>query len=358
MTVGIQSPVVTVRNGRFRIEKGIDPSVRVPNFVLKCVGFVGEVTHRDSSGVSGDLNATGFFVSVPCTSPELLRTGAAAVYFVTAKHVAQDLKDREFYFLVNRVGGGTVAIESIMGDKWWLHPTDKTADVAVAQVSGSVGREADIMSVSIVQLATPERLAHLDIGIGDEVYMTGLFTPAPGAAQNVPIIRHGNIAMMPSEQIQTELGYADVYLIEARSIGGLSGSPVFARPTIRLKLAGPRRKGNAFLGVGDGTTLLGLMHGHWDIREEQKNRAFYDQDRKHGVNMGIGIVVPAVKILETINREELVAIRKEGERLVSRSMVPGTDSAKPKLETQEFTQRDFEAALKKASRKIPLNKQR
>src|ERR1700688_1519841 len=120
--------VVTTCHGRFRIERGYDPSVRVPDFTLKCVGFVGEVTHRDANGVSGDLSATGFFVSVPCTSPELVSRGASAVYFVTAKHVAEDLKGREFYFLVNKIGGGTLAIESIMADKWRFHPTDKTAD--------------------------------------------------------------------------------------------------------------------------------------------------------------------------------------------------------------------------------------
>jgi len=349
--------VVTTCHGRFRIERGYDPSVRVPDFTLKCVGFVGEVTHRDATGVSGDLNATGFFVSIPCAAPELVKTLTSTVYFVTAKHVADDLKGKEFYFLVNKVGGGTLAIESIVGNKWWLHPTDKTADVAVAHVSGRAAAGADVISVLISQLATPERLLIADIGIGDEVFVTGLFTPAPGIAQNVPIVRHGNIAMMPSEQIQTELGYADVYLIEARSIGGLSGSPVFARPTIRLKLPQKGSKGAAFLGTGDGATLLGLMHGHWDIREDQKNKAFYDQDRKHGVNMGIGIVVPASKILETINQDELVRSRQEAEGRVSRRMVPGTDSATPD-NGATFTQRDFENALKKASRKIePAGKQ-
>jgi hypothetical protein len=355
--VQTREDVVTTCHGRFRIERGYDPSVRVPDFTLKCVGFVGEVNHRDANGVSGDLNATGFFVSVPCTAPELVKTKASSVYFVTAKHVANDLKGKEFYFLVNKIGGGTLAIESIVGNKWWLHPTDKTADVAVAHVSGRAAVDAEVISVLIDQLATPERIAQMDIGIGDEVYTTGLFTPAPGIARNVPIVRHGNIAMMPGEQIQTELGYADVYLIEARSIGGLSGSPVFARPTIRLKLPKASEKGTAFLGAGDGTTLLGLMHGHWDIREEQKNKAFYDQDRKHGVNMGIGIVVPATKILETINQGELVAIRTESERRGGRNrMVPGADSAKPEKDEATFTKDDFETALKKASRRVEPSK--
>jgi hypothetical protein len=53
----------------------------------------------------------------------------------------------------------------------------------------------------------------------------------------MPIGRHGSLAMMPSEPIQTDLGFADVYLIKARSMGGISGSPVFVRPSVGVGLA-------------------------------------------------------------------------------------------------------------------------
>lgn len=39
---------VTVRHGHFRIARGYDPSVRVPDVMLESVGFVGEVMHRDA----------------------------------------------------------------------------------------------------------------------------------------------------------------------------------------------------------------------------------------------------------------------------------------------------------------------
>lgn len=354
MTVGTQisdtrrAGTVTVRNGHFRIEREPDPSVRVHDFTLKCVGFVGEVTHRDSTGTYGDLHATGFFVSVPCETPEMKAKGACAVYFVTAKHVVTDLQGGEVYFLVNKIGGGTTTFESTVGNRWWFHPTDESADVAVAQVWPH--RTADIISVSITQLATPELLAELDIGIGDQVYSTGLFTPAPGTARNVPILRYGNIAMMPGEQIQTDLGFADVYLIEARSLGGVSGAPVFVRPTIDFRIADRKGQGRDAFAAGLGFALLGVMHGHWDIKESEMNKAFFDHDRRRGVNMGIAIVTPAIKIIETINQTELLEMRREGERQETRKMVPGTDSAKPK--EPDFTKEDFETALTKASRKI------
>jgi hypothetical protein len=351
LTVGTQNPhtrteAVTIRHGHFRIEGSYDPPVRVPDVMLKCVGFVGEAVGRDENGNAyGDLLATGFFVSVPGE-----RVLSHFVYFVTAKHVARDLRGKEAYFLVNKLGGGVTTIPA-MSDHWYLHPADPTADIAVVPV-GDDGT-TDIRAVKFNTLATPKLLQEFDIGVGDEVFATGLFTPVAGVARNEPIVRHGNIAMMPCEQIQTELGYADIYLVEARSIGGISGSPVFVRPSLRMMQdVLPRTQGSQAPAYS--CILLGLMHGHWDIKESEMNRAYITHDRKHGVNLGIGIVVPAQKIIETIFQPELYAMRKKYEDERTRSSIPGMDSAKRTAQDKEepFTKQDFEDALKKASRKI------
>ena len=66
------------------------------------------------------------------------------------------------------------------------------------------------------------------IGIGDEVFMVGLFHRHTGRDRNEPIIRVGNIASLPSAPVPLDEGEkAEAILIEPRSIGGLSGSPVF-----------------------------------------------------------------------------------------------------------------------------------
>jgi hypothetical protein len=343
--------------------------VRVPDFVLKCVGFLCEVEHRDSGGVpSGDPHGTGFFVSVPCQHPEMRAKGGCTLYFVTAKHILDKLAGRKTFLSVNETGGGKETIERIIGDRWWYHPTDKTADVAVAPVGPS--HAAEINPVSIIQFSRPELLSAMDIGIGDEVFSTGLFTPVDGSKRNIPIVRHGNIAMMPDEQIQTERGYADVYLVEARSLPGISGSPVFVRPTLDFKIRHKSGKPADVFCPGVGVILLGLMDAHWDVRESEKNEAFFTHDRKHGVNMGVAIVVPAIKILETINQEGLVAMRKDTEKRATRNMVPGMDLVTPKgrelsqktangFEISVPTDEQFFSDLKKASRKItPAHKNR
>ena len=78
LTVGIDYPripnaVVSMSSRGFRVE-GSDNEVRVPDVVLRCVGFVGEVSHEDSSGVSGDLCATGFFIFGPVLIARAFRT--------------------------------------------------------------------------------------------------------------------------------------------------------------------------------------------------------------------------------------------------------------------------------------------
>jgi hypothetical protein len=301
--------------GRFHIATR-EPRVRVPDLILKCVGFVGEVTHKDASGIDGDLCGTGFFVGVPSARP-----GHNFHYFVTAKHVATDLKDREIYFLVNKRGGGTWKM-SKTGDRWWFHASDKTADVAIVPVE--IEPEMDVQIVRLEDFLTPQKILDNGVGVGDEVFMTGLFTHAPGIEENMPIVRYGNVAMMPREQIQTELGFAEVYLVEARSIGGLSGSPVFVRETLHINVNDADGTARKLHGVGH-MYLMGLAHGHWDIKESEMNDPYYPHDPKNGVNLGIGIVVPATKIMEVLNRPELIAARALKDEEAMRAVTPGMD---------------------------------
>jgi len=331
--------------------------VRVPEEVLKCVGFVGEVAYIDpiTQEISGDLFGTGFFVAVRPEHPRLRKTSMSIVFFVTAKHLVEDMAKKQVpaYFRVNKTGGGSMTLTPHAGTVWYLHPTDKTADVAVIPIGYKPG--VDIRAVALEQFATSDVLQRMDIGIGNEVFATGLFQPPGGGDHGQPIVRHGNIAMMPTEQIETEYGYADVYLVEARSIGGLSGSPVFVRPTICLPLPENATGLKYAFCNGHGATLLGLMHGHWSIKESELNSPVINQQKTKGVNLGVGIVVPAMKILETIQRPEIGEFRRQIEESTLQKGIPGMDSAKqePKQEPEKelFTKEQFEAALRKATRK-------
>ena len=67
------------------------------------------------------------------------------------------------------------------------------------------------------------------IGPGDELFAIGLFSLRVGTQRNIPIVRSGILAAMPydSEPFTKDGHPYHAYLAEMRSIGGLSGSPVF-----------------------------------------------------------------------------------------------------------------------------------
>ncbi len=214
---------------QFWVRRQRDDSVRVSDFVLSSVGFVVEFVGADSDFEAHELWGTGFFVAIPSR----VVPNASYYCFVTAKHVAEDLNGRRIGFMVNKKGGGVTYLDPVING-WLFHPADASVDVAVALFHMRSG--LDILPLQQNLFLTPEAIREKKIAIGDEVFFPGLFEQAPGGAKRImPLLRHGNVAMIPDERIQVGSGYAEVYLIEARSIGGISGSPVFARATVSIK---------------------------------------------------------------------------------------------------------------------------
>ena len=288
-----------------------DYYMRVPDVVRDCVVFIG-VHEVDTT--TGQLfikwGGTGFFVSVPS---EGMPSGGY-YYLVTAQHVVHAVQNKGFIVRANTRDGKAENVEVPPNSgNWWFHPTDANADVAVIPFGLSL-QHFDYKSVASTMFLTKDTLREAFLGTGDEVYITGLFRNMIGTARNLPIVRIGNVAMMPSERVPTKYGPMNAYLIEARSLGGLSGSPVFIHTHVRPQ-----------------TFLFGLMHGHWELSaKEQANVAdigvredFADEGEK--INMGIAIVVPAVDIFATLNHPELVEMRRQLDETAQRQNLPVED---------------------------------
>lgn len=153
------------------------------------------------------------------------------MHAVTAKHVAEEVNGKNFLIGINFKDGKAGWFGSNL--KWWYHPTQQeSVDVAVTIFTPS-GR-ADIEYIPETIFADKERIARYSIGVGDEINVIGLFTRFFGSTRHIPIVRTGNIAMMPSDKLPARNGETEVYLVEGRSIGGLSGSPVFVRHTVSM----------------------------------------------------------------------------------------------------------------------------
>ncbi|MFC2013823.1 hypothetical protein ACFLU8_02955 [Chloroflexota bacterium] len=182
----------------------------VPDEVRKCAAFV---WYRTTSGEK--LAGTAFFVSVPMG--ELC---GSFVYLTTARHVIDGIRknsvDQKVCVRINIRDTTSQSAETDVSN-WIFHSSGKSVDVAILPWAPPIDR-VDYLSIPISMAATGEIIGQKGIGAGDEVFLTGLFASHFGQKRNLPIIRIGNIALMPEEPIVTkELGLIDAYLVEARS---------------------------------------------------------------------------------------------------------------------------------------------
>jgi hypothetical protein len=253
--------------------------------------------------------ASGFIVSLSVDQITFM-------YVVTAEHVIAGLQAKGFEapcIRVNKSDGGMLAQETKYAN-WLFHP-DPTADVRtdVAIYPYPFPRSQIIYShVPTDQFVTDKIVEEYDIGVGTEIAIVGLFSSHHGKGRNIPVVRIGNISAMPEEPIKTTYcGFIDGYLIEAHSISGLSGSPVWAR-------VGPfqvDRNSNATNLIGEREYLLGLVHGHFDVSDIEHD-VVTDTETGRGINTGIGVVVPAYRIIETLMQDEARDMRDQAIRKI------------------------------------------
>jgi hypothetical protein len=285
-----------------------DINMRIPETVRKCVVYLG-VGKSDGKNHQIQYGGTGFFIGVD--SKRI--SGTSFLYLVTARHVADKLKHPNFWLRANTRDGRAMHLLADQKGEWNFHPTDMAADIAVMHC-GLDQNQFDFLAIHSDSVLTEKIRLEKGIGIGDEVFITGLFVHLQGNEKNLPIVRTGNIAMLPDEKIPIKnFGNMDAYLIEARSIGGLSGSPVFAV--------------HHDLKIPHGTVyLMGLIHGHWDVKSDTVvDEIEQDSGIKAGVNVGIAIVTPAFKILEILNCEKLAQQRAEFEDNIIAANSPTAD---------------------------------
>jgi hypothetical protein len=335
--------------------------MRIPDEIVNSVFFIGtksEGTFRP--------RATVFLVMAPDGDFDYLN-------LVTAEHVITYLFNKQaegakgFEKIVLRMNGkdGADPVErETRFDEWRFHPDEhKRTDVAVMAFDLPAWSGVDAIHTPSHMLLTEESIAATKVGVGDEVSIIGLFRSHYGVGKNIPIVRTGNIAAMADEPIYTKYaGYIGAHLIEARSIGGLSGSPVW----VHVLPEGGNSRLLELKGTKDRIFLLGLMHGHFDVKNLAEDAVADDamEDAMMGtagINTGIGIVVPAQKILETINHPDLKAMRTKSMRWMreTKGATADLDLSEAKESAPSTTadnpshKEDFTALLGAAAKKRP-----
>lgn len=282
----------------------------------KCVTFLYADVRDRTSGVEKRVPVgSTFFVGIDLF-PDTAPGNCSACFAVTARHVAEYPAR---LWLRMRLRAGGYKDFPIDPSAWEPHPS---TDVAVASMASVPLADCDYAYIPTGLFAT----ADLGIGEGDDVFFSGLFIAHYGKGVPQPIIRFGNVSLMPREPVHVEISkrpqtFADIeaYLVEARSWGGQSGSPAFLSMPIDREM---RSDTSVMLNPsGPPFALLGLVQGMW------KNEAGFSVSDVSGesvveINMGISVVVPAEKILEVVVESD--ACKAETARLAAGAGQPGS----------------------------------
>ena len=273
--------------------------MRLPDRMLRTAFLIG--FKKETPQYAG----SGFVVAVP---------GALgnALYVVTAKHLAERMECCPIIMGFSHRDGSKALVEAD-DVHWYAHPTEADAvDVAVTPFAPIQRDLLDIEPIPEHLFGSDESMRKASVGVGDEITAIGMFTRFSSEDRHQPIVRTGHLAMLPTLRIPVKnFQLMEAYVAE---IEGLSGSPVWVRPTADFN-ASQKDEGEEKPSVplnGDTDTIfLGLLHGRWEIAD----RAMQGLSAQYTKNMtsGMSIIVPAHKILEVINQPELAAIRKKNE---------------------------------------------
>jgi len=295
-----------------------------------------------------NAGGSGFLVSVPSQNPNLGPNGGY-LFAVTNRHV---IDEGATVARLNTADGG-FDVFPFPKSRWVPSATD---DLAVCPMPLIDGAQFRFKAVPTKHFLRKEHIADWGIGPGDTAFMVGRFINHEGIQRNQPTVRFGSIAQMPWEPIRYELGGKthdqESFLVEVRSIGGYSGSPVFL-------FVDPlyHRDEKKSISRDRNTWLLGIDWGH--IRDWV---TLHSQDRKPmtnaaqvPLNTGVAGVIPAWKLLELLEIDSLKKGMKQAEDdFIARRAVPGAvaDSISPPATDENPTHReDFNSLVGAAARK-------
>jgi len=253
-------------------------------------------------------------------------------YVVTNWHVVQRAKTP--VIRLNRRDGSLEYVESTT-ERWVRHPDGD--DVAVLPLAVKY-LDLRVWNIGVNEFVTPKIIYDEDIGIGDDTMMIGRFVNHEGKQKNSPAVRFGNIAMMNEEKIVTQASIEqEAFLVEVRSLPGYSGSAVFIYSPCAMNDMSQRRKGldrsaaDLFKGPEGfeasvannspkGPFLLGIDFCHIPRRAHIVDANGKKIEEKWYVeeNTGMAGVIPAWKIAEVLNLEELKAIRDREDIVITK----------------------------------------
>jgi trypsin-like peptidase len=232
------------------------------------------------------VKGTGFVVQVQSE----MHPSVYYPYVVTAAHVLEEQQKVEIELPIPRPAGGTYS-PVVLSD--WRQPLPHV-DLAISSFEDASGEHKAVYAIDEKDIL-PNRLVQKLSLAGDVAYV-GILTP-----QDRPMVRTGTIGAIDQENLDLESGYDyTAHLVDCRSYGGFSGSPVFvgiAKPGLRQDA----EAGGVPLGeMAYFAFLCGMFTEHLT-------------DKKHWASSryGVGVMVRSIEIREALMSERLRKERAE-----------------------------------------------
>jgi hypothetical protein len=317
--------------------------VPLPETYTHAVLFIRQCLSKGRSKVLG----TAFFIGI--RSPQ----GGHHVYVVTAAHI------------VERVSASFVQVRLTNGEFHDLEITDWVPhgkhDVAVAPIS--LPDNHAVYATELDQfIDEPDALGPRwgEVELGDVVYFIGLLGKVQAMVdRNIPIVRAGFLGALWQENVPVkrsevdETKYITAHLIDCRSFGGFSGSPCYLQ---KSRAAVVNEDGRPGILTEYRTLFFGLIGGHFDDWAKTKERQVIPEDEdtadedavyatsddiKAPVSTGVGYVIPAEYVRETLMREELKEMRRKDEEAAAEAVRRETEENAATLDSAE-SESEFE----------------
>jgi hypothetical protein len=279
-------------------------------------------TERDAEKGS-NWGGSGVLVGIPSE----VNPSRVHLYAVTNDHVAR----RCSVVRLAKRKGAPFVLPGGEAD-WASHPDGD--DISIRSLGAAV--EDEYWYVGARLFLTEADISPEGIGPGDDCLMVGRYINQEFRQFDRPVVRFGNIAMLPEGVRQEQRSFdQESFLVDMRSHSGFSGSPVFVYyetegwrflPPLaevpetedpvrdaeaKVEALEQRVVGRETSGIMGKTWLLGIDWGRLPIWDD-----VFDGGRKIGrmrISSGMAGVVPAWKLLDLLNRDEIRAARDKAE---------------------------------------------
>ncbi|MDP2885345.1 MAG: serine protease [Ignavibacteria bacterium] len=229
---------------------------------------------------------TGFWVS----------TTTEDRFFVSNKHVfagRDQIAIRMTQVTGQRSALMIIDLKNQRGQPRWVGHPDSLTDIAAIQVDSIFilnNVQPKIIRIQRSLFATESQLIE-----GDDVFFIGFPLGVRTTDNSFPLLRSGVISLKPTDDFLVTAGCdtlgKHIYLLDAYSTGGSSGSPVFLKPGVNRPFLTP----NVF-DITE-TKFIGIVSGH--VLDYQEVFTLSGKGVAAS-NASLTIVHPAERVLETI----------------------------------------------------------